>query len=83
MSKGNYWGWPKHFAMWDNYRDALTTSPMLHDFWNSVLITVPAVVGSITLAATAGFALAINRFRSNSTLFATFVAGLTFDGTKG
>jgi multiple sugar transport system permease protein len=75
LSEGNYWGWPKHFAMWDNYRYALTTSPMLHYFWNSVLITVPAVVGSITLAAMAGFALAIYRFRGNSTLFATFVAG--------
>jgi len=75
LSEGNYWGWPKHFAMWDNYRDALTTSPMLHYFWNSALITVPAVVGSITLAAMAGFALAIYRFRGNSTLFATFVAG--------
>jgi multiple sugar transport system permease protein len=75
LSEGNYWGWPKHFAMWDNYRDALTTSPMLHYFWNSVLITVPAVVGSITLAAMAGFALAVYRFRGNNTLFATFVAG--------
>ena len=75
LSEGNYWGWPKHFAMWDNYRDALTTSPMLHYFWNSVLITVPAVVGSIALASMAGFALAIYRFRGNSTLFAAFVAG--------
>jgi multiple sugar transport system permease protein len=75
LSEGNYWGWPKHFAMWDNYRDALTTSPMLHYFWNSVLITVPSVVGSITLAAMAGFALAIYRFRGNTSLFATFVAG--------
>ena len=75
LSEGNYWGWSKHFAMFDNYREALTTSPMLHYFWNSVLITVPAVVGSIALAAMAGFALAIYRFRGNSTLFATFVAG--------
>ncbi|MGF6607144.1 multiple sugar transport system permease protein [Paraburkholderia sp. WSM4175] len=75
LSEGNYWGWPKHFAMFDNYREALTTSPMLHYFWNSVLITVPSVVGSIALAAMAGFALAIYRFRGNSTLFATFVAG--------
>jgi multiple sugar transport system permease protein len=75
LSEGNYWGWPKHFAMFDNYREALTTSPMLHYFWNSVLITVPAVVGSIALASMAGFALAIYRFRGNSTLFATFVAG--------
>ncbi|MDE1179852.1 carbohydrate ABC transporter permease [Paraburkholderia sp.] len=75
LSEGNYWGWPKHFAMFDNYRDALTTSPMLHYFWNSVLITVPAVVGSIALAAMAGFALAVYRFRGNTSLFATFVAG--------
>ncbi|RDK00838.1 carbohydrate ABC transporter permease [Paraburkholderia lacunae] len=75
LTEGNYWGWPKHFAMLDNYREALTTSPMLHYFWNSVLITVPAVVGSIALAAMAGFALATYRFRGNSTLFATFVAG--------
>ncbi|MFB9126296.1 hypothetical protein ACFFYR_25210 [Paraburkholderia dipogonis] len=76
LSEGNYWGWPKHFAMFDNYREALTTSPMLHYFWNSVLITVPAVVGSIALAAMAGFrsgdlpvSVAIRL------CFATFVAG--------
>jgi len=48
---------------------------MLHYMWNSVLITVPAVVGSIVLASMAGFALAIYSFRGNTTLFATFVAG--------
>ncbi|MGN6649302.1 carbohydrate ABC transporter permease [Trinickia sp.] len=75
LTEGNYWGWPKHFALIDNYREALTTSPMLHYFWNSVQITLPAVAGAITLAAMAGFALAIYRFPGNSTLFATFVAG--------
>lgn len=75
LTEGNYWGWPRHFAMVENYRDALTTSPMLHYFWNSVLITVPSVVGSIALAAMAGFALATYRFRGNIALFGTFVAG--------
>jgi multiple sugar transport system permease protein len=75
LSEGNYWGWPKHFALADNYREALTTSPMLHYFWNSVQITLPAVAGAIALAAMAGFALAIYRFPGNSALFATFVAG--------
>ncbi|RDU98976.1 carbohydrate ABC transporter permease [Trinickia dinghuensis] len=75
LSEGNYWGWPKHFALIDNYRDALTTSPMLHYFWNSVQITLPAVAGAIALAAMAGFALAVYRFPGNSTLFAAFVAG--------
>jgi multiple sugar transport system permease protein len=75
LVEGNYWGWPRHFALLANYSDALTTSPMLHYLWNSVLITVPAVIGSIVLAAMAGFALAIYSFRGNTTLFATFVAG--------
>ncbi|HWT36443.1 MAG TPA: carbohydrate ABC transporter permease, partial [Paraburkholderia sp.] len=65
LSEGNYWGWPKHIAFIDNYREALTTSPMLHYFWNSVLITVPSVIGSIALAAMAGYALAIYKFRGN------------------
>lgn len=61
--------------MVENYRDALTTSPMLHYFWNSVQITIPAVAGAIALAALAGYALAIYRFPGNPALFATFVAG--------
>ncbi|HDR8983153.1 carbohydrate ABC transporter permease [Burkholderia vietnamiensis] len=75
LVEGNYWGWPRHFAVLANYRDVLVTSPMLHYFWNSVLITVPAVAGSIALASMAGFALATYRFRGNAALFATFVAG--------
>jgi multiple sugar transport system permease protein len=75
LVEGNYWGWPRHFSLVANYSDALTTSPMLHYFWNSVLITLPAVVGSIVLASMAGFALAIYAFRGNTSLFATFVAG--------
>jgi multiple sugar transport system permease protein len=75
LSRGNYWGWPEQISLIANYREALTTSPMLHYFWNSCLITIPSVIGSITLAAMAGFALAIYRFRGNMLLFGAFVAG--------
>lgn len=75
LSAGNYWGWPRHFALIQNYHDALFTSPMLHYFWNSVQITVPAVIGAVTLAAMAGFALAVYRFPGSTALFAIFVAG--------
>ena len=74
LMAGNYWGWPRDFAMLENYRQALTASPMLHYFWNSCLITIPAVIGAIALAAMAGFALSTYRFRGNTLLFATFVA---------
>ncbi|MFJ3057945.1 carbohydrate ABC transporter permease [Herbaspirillum sp. NPDC087042] len=74
LMAGNYWGWPQDFAMLENYREALTASPMLHYFWNSCLITVPSVMGAIALAAMAGFALSTYQFRGNTVLFATFVA---------
>jgi len=74
LTRGNYWGWPEDFSMLANYREALTSSPMLHYFWNSCLITIPSVLGAIALAAMAGFALSTYRFRGNMLLFATFVA---------
>jgi multiple sugar transport system permease protein len=74
LVQGNYWGWPKDLSMLANYREALTSSPMLHYFWNSCLITVPSVIGAIALASMAGFALSTYRFRGNTLLFATFVA---------
>jgi multiple sugar transport system permease protein len=45
LAQGDYWGWPKHFALIENYGTALTQTPMLHYFANSVLITVPSVIG--------------------------------------
>ena len=74
LMAGNYWGWPQDFAMLENYREALTASPMLHYFWNSCLITIPSVIGAVSLAAMAGFALSTYQFRGNTVLFATFVA---------
>ena len=74
LTRGNYWGWPEDFSMLANYREALTSSPMLHYLWNSCLITIPSVLGAIALAAMAGFALSTYRFRGNMLLFATFVA---------
>ncbi|AXF25488.1 sugar ABC transporter permease [Burkholderia pyrrocinia] len=72
---GNYWGWPKQFAFVDNYGTALTQTPMLHYFANSLLITLPSVAASILLASLAGHALANYRFRGNAVLLGLFVAG--------
>ena len=30
LVEGNYWGWPKHFALIDNYSDGADETPMLH-----------------------------------------------------
>ncbi|VWB49364.1 sugar ABC transporter permease [Burkholderia lata] len=75
LAAGHYWTWPRHFALVANYGTALTQTPMLHYFANSILITVPSVVASILLASLAGHALANYRFRGNAVLLGLFVAG--------
>lgn len=75
ISKGNLWGWPSKFLLIENYSAVFTTTPMAIFLLNSVLITVPTVIGSIALAAMAGFALAKYKFRGNIILFAMFIAG--------
>jgi multiple sugar transport system permease protein len=75
LVRGNYWGWPRHTALIENYRTVLFDSPMLHYFLNSCLITFPAVALAILLSAAAGFGLASYRFRGNTALLALFVAG--------
>jgi multiple sugar transport system permease protein len=42
---------------------------------NSILITVPTVIGAVALSAMTGFALGIYRFRGNLLIFFMFIAG--------
>ena len=48
---------------------------MLRYLRNSLLITVPTVLGTLVLSSMAGFALGIYRFRGNLAIFFMFVAG--------
>ena len=75
LSRGNFWGWPTELSVIDNYAGVFTASPMGRFVLNSFIITVPAVVLALGLACMAGFALAKYRFRGNTLLFATFIAG--------
>lgn len=75
INQGNYWGVPTEWSMLENYTAIFEGSPMVRYLINSLLITVPAVIGSVVLSTLAGFAFAIYRFRSNFLLFAMFVAG--------
>jgi hypothetical protein len=42
---------------------------------NSVLITVPTVIGAVALSCMTGFALGIYRFKGNLLIFFMFIAG--------
>lgn len=75
LSRGNYWGWPTDLRIVQNYTAVFTSSPMGRYLLNSVVITLPAVVGTLAVSTMAGFALARYKFRGNIALFAVFIAG--------
>jgi multiple sugar transport system permease protein len=75
LNRGNLWGWPSEFRLVENYAAVFADSRMAQFILNSVLITAPAVLGAVTLASMAGFALAKYRFRGNLALFVVFIAG--------
>jgi len=75
FTQGNYWGMPSSFELMNNYGKVFFNSDMPRYMLNSVLITVPTVIGAVGLSAMAGFALGIYRFRTNLLVFFIFVAG--------
>lgn len=72
---GNYWGLPSEFQLIENYAQVFFNSDMPRYLWNSVLITVPTVIGAVALSCMTGFALGIYRFRGNLLIFFMFIAG--------
>ena len=75
FTSGNYWGWPSSFEGLTNYGKVFFDSDMPRYMLNSVFITVPTVIGAVTLSAMTGFALGIYKFKSNIWIFFMFVAG--------
>lgn len=74
LASGNYFGLPSRFAF-DNYWLVFENSNIGYYFWNSLKVTIPTVIGAISLSMLAGFALATYNFRSNLIIFFMFVAG--------
>ena len=74
FTQGNYWGLPSSFEGFTNY-GLVFSSDMPRYMLNSVLITVPTVIGCIILSSMTGFALGIYKFKANIWVFFMFVAG--------
>ncbi|WP_371168096.1 carbohydrate ABC transporter permease [Aliiroseovarius sp. 2305UL8-7] len=75
FTNGNYWGLPSSFEFFSNYGKVFFESDMPRYMLNSVLITVPTVIGAVALSCMTGFALGIYRFRGNLLIFFMFIAG--------
>ena len=75
FAAGNFWGWPSSFEGVTNYGQVFTNSDMPRYLLNSVLITIPTVIGAVALSSMTGFALGIYKFRGNLLIFFMFIAG--------
>lgn len=75
LNAGNYWGIPTQWMFLQNYTEVFTKTPMLRYLLNSIIITLPAVIGAVSLSTLAGYALAKFKFRGSVGIFAAFIAG--------
>ena len=74
LAQGNYFGMPSGIA-WENYVFIFTQTPMAQYMLNSLWVTIPTVIGAVSLSLMTGFALAVYGFRGNILVFFMFVAG--------
>ncbi len=75
ISMGNLWGWPTGFGLVENYVNVFTKTPMARYFVNSVVITIPSVIGVLILSTLAGYVLSRHKFRFSMLIFAIFIGG--------
>ena len=75
LNTGNYWGWPSGFFLIKNYSEVFKATPMFKYFFNSIVITLPTVLGTLVLSSLAGYSLAKHQFKGNFFIFAIFIAG--------
>ena len=71
---GNYWTFPEETALISNYSKVFENGKMGRFFLNSLIITLPTVVGTLFLSSLAGYSLAMHRFKLNLLVFAMFIA---------
>lgn len=77
ISLGNLWALPQSVYL-DNYIEVLT-NPAVHTYLlNTLLVSVPATIGSIGLGILAGYVFAKLPFRGSNLLFLVLVSGMFF-----
>src|SRR5574343_1125658 len=74
LAQRNYFGMPSGIA-WENYVYIFTQTPIGQYMLNSIWVTIPTVIGAVSLSLMTGFALAVYGFRGNIIVFFMFVAG--------
>lgn len=75
LNYGNYWGMPTEWAYIENFSSVFGSSSIGIYLLNSVIITVPSIIGALFLSTLAGAGLALYKFRGRFVILALFIAG--------
>ena len=75
IAMGNFWGWPEHIEVIENYVAVFTRTKMHDYFLNSLIITVPSVIAICIISLLSGYVLSKYRFPGNMVIFALFIGG--------
>lgn len=67
---------PPKSVRWSNYVEAWNRAGMGRYVVNTVIVTIPSVLGTLLISSLAAFALAFYRFRLNKAVLILFVAGM-------
>lgn len=75
IANGNVFGIPSSFQLIQNYAEVFAKTEAMQYLLNTLVITIPTMLISVSLACLTGYALAIYKFRWALPLFFLFVAG--------
>ncbi len=75
LATGNYFGMPSGFAGIENYTSVFQNSNIGYYILNSFKVTIPTVIGAVSLSCLTGYALAVYKFKGNLIVFFMFIAG--------
>jgi multiple sugar transport system permease protein len=72
-SQYGYVSWPKHFNF-DNFKNAYTQSDMIHYFFNSLIVAIPAIILILAFSSALGFVVSRLSYWWNVPLLIFFMA---------
>ena len=75
LTANGFWAFPKHLSF-QYFGEAWTRGLLGKYLYNSFLITIPALVGTLFFSSLCAYALAAYRFKGNFAIYVTFVGGM-------
>ena len=75
LTRNGFWAMPEKISF-QYFADAWTRGMLGRYLYNSFVITLPALAGTLLLSSLCGFALASYKFKGNFVVYVTFVGGM-------